>query len=216
MKSEKLYGLHVITDNVLRPDRSHLDVAKAALAGGASVIQFRDKTMDPAEIKKQAGEILQLCRTAGVLLVIDDKISIAMEIGCDGVHLGQSDMPCNEARNLMGPDKVIGISVGNEEEAIRAERDGADYVGVGPIYTTGSKADAPDACGLDQIARIRKVCSLPIVAIGGINTSNIAEVGAAGAEAVAVISAVTCAEDMVQATHSLVTNFQTGRLSGKH
>lgn len=208
MESSKFAGLHVLTDSLLRPDRSHRAIAEAALAGGASVIQFREKKMARAQMIEEAREIQSLCKAAGVPFLINDWIEVAQAIDADGVHLGQGDVDCQLARKILGPRKIIGISVDSPRQATVAEKEGADYVGVGPIFATDSKTDAGGPVGLERIAQVSLVCELPIVAIGGITLGNIAQVADAGADGAAVIAAVVCAESMHEAVRALVAKFE--------
>lgn len=201
--AREIRGIYVVTDAVLRPDHSHVEIARTAVEGGSKVIQLRDKYASDTELIPTACEIRRIAAEAGVIFIVNDRIEVALASEADGLHIGQEDMPVAEARRRW-PEGLLGVSVSNPEEAVKAERDGADHLGVGPIYTTGTKSDAGSATGLEQIALIREACALPVVAIGGIGLSNIAEVARAGAESAAVISAVVCADDMVAATKALV------------
>ncbi len=203
-------GLYVITDDTLSPGRSHTDVARAAIAGGAALIQLRDKRAPNADLLPAAREIRRLTREAGVLFLVNDRISLARAIGADGVHLGQEDFPAGEARRLW-PEGILGISVDDDRTARLAEADGADYLGVGPIFGTQTKGDAGPAVGLEQIARVRSTSALPVVAIGGIHAANIGRVAAAGADCAAVISCVVCAPDMEASVRALCAAFSAGR-----
>lgn len=203
-------GLYVITDAGLFAGRGHVDVARAALAGGARILQLRDKHTPDEELLPIARLVRKLADDAGALFIVNDRIELALAAGADGIHLGQEDMPCRRARSLW-PAGIIGVSIDDAATARQAEADGADYLGVGPIFGTRTKGDAGPAVGLEQIARARAASSLPIVAIGGISAANIASVAAAGAECAAVISAVVSAPDMEQATRELCRAFAGGR-----
>lgn len=211
MKS-KLRGIYVITDEQLVPGRTHVDIARAALAGGANIIQLRDKFASDDYLIQVGHIIRELTQDSGAIFIVNDRIEVALACNADGIHVGQSDQPAAQLRALI-PDKIIGVSVTTLEEAKRALADKADYIGVGPVFATSTKPDAGKPLGLDGIAEIRlAVPSLPIVAIGGINEHNIGEVAKAGADAASVISAVVCADDMVEATRRLVSAWeaQTG------
>ena len=187
--------------------RSHVDVARAALAAGVGCIQLRDKSGDTRDILSTGEQIASLCRGAGALFIVNDRPDIALALGADGVHLGGQDMPIAVARKLFdqaGRRMMIGASVATAEESARAATEGADYVGVGPIFATATKADAGPALGVEAIALVKEASSLPLVAIGGINADNAARVLQAGADAVAVISAVSRAEDMEKAAAELL------------
>ena len=197
-------GLYVVTDRALAKGRSHQEVAAAAFAGGANVVQLRDKTLEARELCEVAQEIQAAAARARALLIINDRVDVALAVGADGVHVGQDDLPAAWARRLLGPDKVLGVSVENGAQAERAEADGADYVAIGPIYEArGTKADAGPPVGLQAIAEVRRHTRLPVVAIGGIKAENVAETLGAGADALAIVSAVVAAEDVEAAARDL-------------
>jgi len=197
------YDLYVITDQRISHGKTHLEVAEAVLAGGATVLQFRDKEMNETEAVEVCRKINKLTRKKGIPFIINDLIEVAKVVGADGVHLGQEDAPLDFARKILGKDKIIGISVETIEQAIIATEGGADYLGVGPIYPTATKVDAGEPLGLARIREIKKTVNLPLVAIGGINENNLEEVLKAGADGVAVISAVVCAPDITRACRKL-------------
>lgn len=194
--------VYVITDRGFR-GRSHEEVARAALAGGATFLQLRDKRATARELVVWARRLRELAREAGVPLVVNDRVDVALAAEADGVHVGEDDLPVPDARRLMGPRGVVGASAGTVEEAVRAERDGADYLGVGPVFPTATKADAGEAIGLEGLRRVVRAVRIPVVAIGGITADNAAEVVRAGAAGVAVVSAVAGADDMVEAARRL-------------
>ena len=200
-----MYGLYVITERW--QGRSHADVARAALAGGARTIQLRDKELCVRELMNAAHELRQLCSEAGATFIVNDRLDVALAAQADGVHLGQEDLPVAHARRaLRGCERqrfVVGVTVSSVEEAQQAMADGADYLGISPIFATGTKADAGAPIGLKRVAEIRHTVSLPLVAIGGINADNVAEVMRAGADGAAVISAVSRADDMESAARRL-------------
>lgn len=202
-------GIYVITDVVLRPGRTHVEIARAAVAGGARVVQLRDKSASDEALLEIAREIRRLTRQAGVLFIVNDRLELARAVGADGVHLGQGDLPAREARKSW-PEGILGISCSDVATARRAEAEGADYLGLGPIFPTQTKEDAGPAIGLEEIARVRAACSLPIAAIGGLHQGNVAQVAAAGATWAAVISAVVCAPNMEVAVRQLVEAFAQG------
>ncbi|NJD63195.1 MAG: thiamine phosphate synthase [Deltaproteobacteria bacterium] len=203
-RSPALWRLYVITDERPGRGRSHLQIAEAAIRGGADVVQLRDKTASGRRLYDIAVQMRRLTRDAGVPFVVNDRLDVALAVDADGVHLGREDLPASVARRILAPGKIVGVSVETVEEAVMAEKDGADYLGAGPVFEArGSKADAGEPLGLDLIARIRRNCRLPIVAIGGINTENARLVREAGADAAAVISAVAWADDVAQAARLL-------------
>jgi hydroxymethylpyrimidine kinase/phosphomethylpyrimidine kinase/thiamine-phosphate diphosphorylase len=203
----RLRGVYVLTDPDLRPDRSSAAICAAALAGGAEIVQLRNKRLSTPDLIREAREILPLARKAQALFIVNDRVDVALASNADGVHLGPDDMSPRDARRLMGPQKLIGVSVSTVEEA-RARAPYASYLAVGAIFGSATKSDAGDAVGVARIREIKAVFpNKPIVAIGGIDSSNIGKVIAAGADAAAVISAVACAPDMTAATAALAGRF---------
>ena len=201
-------SVYVITEPLA--ERSPLEIAAAAFAGGAGVVQFRHKGVTTRELFFLAQRLAALAREHDRKLIINDRVDLALAVRADGVHLGPDDLPVSVARRILGPTAIIGASAGTVDEAIEAEAEGASYLGVGCIYGTASKVDAGDPIGPERLAEIRAAVSLPLVAIGGIRTEHLPELVAAGADGVAVISAVTRAKDMKAATRALV---RTMRLS---
>jgi len=197
------WTLYVITDAKLSRGRSHLEVAQAAIKGGASLIQFRDKEMTTRQLVETAGKIKELTDEADIPLIINDRLDVALAVDADGVHVGQDDMPAALARQLIGPHKILGVSASTVEEALQAEREGADYVSASPVFTTPTKPDAPPPTGLEGLRAIGEAVNLPVIAIGGINEENVAEVMEAGAQGVAVISAVVSAPGIATAARRL-------------
>jgi thiamine-phosphate diphosphorylase len=200
-------GLHVITDGQLRADRSHVEIARAAIAGGAGIIQLRDKHADDGEFFAWATAIRKLTSKAGVTFIVNDRVDICLAVNADGVHVGQNDFPAKDARKLLGPNRILGVSIASLDELKQAEESGASYVGFGPVFDTATKADAGSALGLELLAEIKAAARRPVVAIGGIGLSNIESVADAGADGAAVISAVVLSEDMEQMTRRLAAAF---------
>ncbi len=187
--------LYVLTDRGLSRGRSEVEIVQAALAGGATAIQLRWKAGPLAEAVRAGRALRELCREAGALFVVNDRVDLALALEADGVHLGVEDLPLVEARRLAGDRLVIGFSPSTLEEALAAERAGADYLGVGPVYGTATKADAGPAVGIEHVRQIAVAVSIPVVGIGGITAGNARPVIEAGAAGVAVISAVVAADD---------------------
>ena len=192
---KKVGKLHVITDTLLQMRFSHVELTEMAIAGGADTIQFRSKSGSTREMINAATQMKILCSRAGVPLIINDRVDIALAVGADGVHLGQDDFPIPVARKLLGPDAIIGGSAGDMEEAEKCLAEGADYIGVGPVYDTKSKTDAGEAMGIENLRTIAEKIPLPIIAIGGITVSDMDELLNAGAHGVAVISSVCLSDD---------------------
>ncbi len=197
------YHVYVITEDVPKFHRTHEDVVKAALAGGADLIQFRDKKMPDGEFRSLSKKLLRLCRAEGVPFIINDRVEIAMEIGADGVHVGHEDMSIADLRRSVPEEMIVGVSARNFDEAIALAHCGADYLGVGPIFATGSKADASDPIGVSELKRICEAVKVPVVAIGGITSVNLPRIIESGAAGAAVISAVTHAIEMTEAMQVL-------------
>lgn len=196
-------GLYVITDEKVAGGRSHAAIARQAALGGADAIQLRDKSCSQKELLRAARELRAITREYGILFIVNDRLDVALAAGADGVHLGPGDMRAGTARQLAPPGFVIGVSVGTAGEALRAESEGADYVALSPVFSTASKDDAGPGLGLGRLREIRRAVSLPVVAIGGINRQNVRDVIAAGADGIAVISAVVAAPDIAAAAREL-------------
>jgi thiamine-phosphate pyrophosphorylase len=199
-------GLYVIIDPDACRGRRAVDVARQVVEGGASIVQWRDKRRDKGDQLADARAIAALCREAGAICIINDHIDLAIAARADGVHLGQHDLPIDAARPIAGIDMIIGVSTNDPPEADAAEAAGADYVAVGAIFETGSKGNTRPA-DLDRIRAVKAAVRVPVVAIGGINASNIRSVVDAGADAAAVISAVCGADDPRAAAQTLAGVF---------
>jgi thiamine-phosphate pyrophosphorylase len=208
--------LHVLTDTVLQSRFSHLQLARLAIKGGADTIQFRQKLGATREMIETARKLKQLCRDNGVTLVVNDRIDVAIAAEADGVHLGQDDFPIPLARKLLGESQIIGGSAATLKEAEKCLAEGADYIGFGPVYPTASKEDAGPVGGIKLLRKAVEVIPLPIIAIGGISVKNTPEVLRAGAQGIAVISAVCCQEDPEQATRALSNALRTEERRGNH
>ena len=197
------FDLYVITDTVQSRGRSPLEIARAALEGGADAVQLRDKSSPAMNLCRLASEIQPMARKFGSLFVVNDRVDVALVTGADGAHVGQDDLPAREVRRLLPRPVILGVSVGSPEEARRAERDGADYLGAGPLFPTATKPEAGEALGIEGFARIARSVSIPVVAVGGISIDTVAAAIGAGAAGVAVVSAVVSADDMAAAARSL-------------
>jgi thiamine-phosphate pyrophosphorylase len=204
-------GLYVIIDTQMLKGRSHLEVADQAIRGGAKMIQLRDKIQSKKKVLPVAEQLKTLCNEHNVLFIVNDYLDVALATNADGLHLGQDDLPINVARKLMLLDKIIGCSTTTVEQAVQAQSEGADYIAVGAIYQTLSKTSTTTPArvvGLDTLRQVRQAVNLPIVAIGGITKDNAPEVVAAGADAVAVISAVLGAESPETAVRQIVASIK--------
>src|SRR5712692_354612 len=195
--------LYVLTDTRAAHERSLAQLVAAALEGGATAIQLRDKTSNALAQVELGRELRRLTREAGALLIVNDRVDVAYAVEADGVHLGQDDLPAATARAILGPNAIVGGSAGNPTELTRALAAGVDYLGVGPMYATASKPDAGPAIGPAGLAEIRQATALPIVGVGGIDAANLAPVCAAGADGVAIISAIMGDHDVASATRRI-------------
>lgn len=195
--------LYAVTDSMWLNGRTLPQVVEEALEGGATFMQIREKNMPYEELVKLAKEVKMVTDRYHVPYVVDDEVEIAKEIDADGVHIGQSDKALLEARKILGPDKIIGVSAQTVEQAVEAEKNGADYLGVGSIFTTSTKLDADDV-SLETLRRICDAVSIPVVAIGGINRDNILDLKGTNVDGVAVVSAIFAAKDIEKDTAELL------------
>ena len=202
-KLEYISSLYAIIDTKFLKGRSHFEVANQAIQGGAKTIQLRDKTQSKKELLPIAQQLKSLCSDHDALFIVNDYPDLAMAADADGLHLGQDDLPIRVARRLLPIDKLLGCSVATVKQAISAESEGANYIAVGAIYPTESK-ETTEVIGLEMLRLIKKQVNLPLVAIGGITTDNVAEVMASGASSVAVISAIMKAKSPKEAARQIV------------
>ena len=209
--SLEMSGIYYVTDGRLNPKFSLSSGARLAQEGGAKIVQLRDKTLPLNDLISVGKRMASHANKNKTMMIVNDRVDVAMAVGADGVHLGPDDMHPETARDLLGWDKVVGASVATVEEAKPISR-WVDYLAVGAIFGSSTKGDAGDPVGVERITEIKNAFpDKKIVAIGGINMSNIASVGAAGADASAVISAIVCAEDPAQATRDLLAEFNRGK-----
>jgi len=187
------YSLYLVTDRLLAGGRPLTEVVKAAVAGGATVVQLREKHCSTREFVEIARALKRALHGSGVPLIINDRLDVALVVGADGVHLGQEDMAIGDARQLLPPGALVGISVESLADAMVAAREGADYLGISPVFATSTKVDTAPPLGLAGVRAIRESVALPLVGIGGINSENVASVIAAGADGAAVVSAIVAA-----------------------
>ena len=199
------FSVYLVTDESLSASHSTVEIVERAIKGGVDVVQLREKGTSARRRYELGRKVRELTRAADVPLVVNDRIDLAAAIDADGVHLGDDDRPVAVARERLGPEAIVGRSVSTPEAAREAERSGADYLGVGAVYGTSSKETTPEQSnvGLDRVRAIRAATDLPFVGIGGVTPENAADVVAAGADGVAVISAITAAEDPEAATRRL-------------
>jgi thiamine-phosphate pyrophosphorylase len=196
MKGQQLdLSLYLVTDRRSAGNRPILDIVRAALRGGVTAVQLRDKEATMRETLELGRALREMTRETGVSFIVNDRVDLVLALDADGVHVGQDDMPAEIARKLIGPERVLGVSVASVAEARQAERDGADYLGVGDVFGTLSKPDAGRPIGLEGLAEVARSAAVPVVGIGGITLENAVSVLGAGAAGVAVIAAVVATPD---------------------
>ncbi|MCX5815568.1 MAG: thiamine phosphate synthase [Proteobacteria bacterium] len=196
------YRLYLVTDPRFNKGYSVLEQVKLALQGGVKIIQIREKELPVTDYIKLASESLKMTRAHDAFLIINDSIEVLLAVGADGLHLGQEDMPVKEARKIVGQDVIIGVSVKTIEEAIHAEKDGADYLAVNGVFPTGTKENLGYLPGLEGVTKIRQGTHLPVIGIGGINLQNCRSVIEAGAHGITVVTAITMSDDIPRTCRS--------------
>jgi thiamine-phosphate pyrophosphorylase len=209
-KTDRMAGVYVILDRQFLADRDELEVARQVIDGGVGIIQLRDKQSKKGELLLIAQELRELCSQAGVLFIVNDYLDLALAVGADGLHIGQDDLPLHVARRELPIDRIIGCSVTTSSQATKAQNEGADYIAIGSVFPTLTKKEAI-VVGVHAVRELKRTISAPLVAIGGINESNVAEVVAAGADAVAVVSAILSERDVKGAVQKLVTKMHLAR-----
>jgi len=206
MKRKIDYSLYLVTDRELMTAASIEECVKQAISGGCSVVQLREKTASSREFYETAARVRKITADFGVPLIINDRADIALAVNADGVHIGQNDLTLEAARRVMGNDAIIGVSANNLTEALTAAAMGADYLGVGAMFPTGTKKDA-DSTTIDELRRIRAEIKIPIVAIGGINKNNVPLFAGTGIDGIAVVSAIVSQKDASGAARELKALF---------
>ena len=202
--NKEMLLLYAVTDQSwLKEGETLLDVVKEVLKNGATFLQIREKDLNEAAFEAEAKKLQNICKEYQVPYVVNDNVEIALKIGADGVHVGQSDIKGRDIRAMIGEDKILGISAGTVEEAIAAEKAGADYIGVGAVFGTSTKKNARNMT-MDRLKEIVEAVNIPVVAIGGINSQNISELSGSKVDGVAVVSAIFAAENPGEATKDLL------------
>ncbi len=207
MKRKVDYSLYLCTDRGLMSTQTLEEAVKLSIEGGCTLIQLREKDCSSREFYNTAINIKRITDEKNVPLIINDRVDIALAVDADGVHIGQSDLPASEVRKIIGEDKILGVSANTVDKAIQAEKDGADYLGVGAMFTTGTKKDAVEIT-MEDLKRIRKAVNIPIVVIGGINKENAGTFVGTGIDGLAVVSAVIAAKDIKGAALELLKIFK--------
>lgn len=209
------YELYVITDTGLAHGRPLSELVAQAIDGGATIVQYREKLTDDRMRYENARILRELTRSRRIPLIVNDRLDLALAVDADGVHLGQEDVPPEVARRLLGSGRILGLSTHSEDQARAAARASPDYIVIGPIFPTRTKKDALPPLGTEIIARLRPELLLPLVAIGGLDRTNAALAARAGADGVAVISAIMGAEDVARAASDLRAAFREGKVQAK-
>ena len=195
------YSLYLVTDRELLGERDLVDCIERAIQGGVTLVQLREKSVSTLKFLELAIRVKEITSRYHIPLIINDRLDIALAVDAEGLHVGQDDLPMLKARELF-PNKLIGVSASTLAEALLAQQQGADYLGVGAIYSTTTKTDAPEV-SLDQLALIKRSVTIPVVAIGGINRTNLQQVMATGIDGVSVVSAILAQENILEATKQL-------------
>jgi len=206
------YTLYLVTDKNLSQGRTNLAVVESAIQGGVTCVQFRDKDASREDFITEAMLLKKILARYSIPLIINDRVDVAAEIDADGVHLGQNDMAIEEARELLGKSKIIGISAESLEDAIEAEKKGADYIAISPVFETATKVDTAIPLGLEGVNQIRRNVKISLVGIGGIKLENAAAIIKAGADGVAVVSAIVSAVSPEDASRQLLNTIESGLL----
>ncbi len=199
--------LYLVTDPVLCGERGVEETCRQALEAGVGTVQLRDKGASTRELLRTAEALRNLCAEHDAFFIVNDRVDVALAAGAHGVHVGQDDMPVARARELLGPEAVIGASARTREEARAAWKEGADYVAANMVFSTATKTDLDGPLGLDAIRELKAATPLPLIAIGGINASNARDVLAAGADGIAVVSAIMAADDVSAAVRDLLGSY---------
>ncbi len=211
MRQKLRLGLYLVTDERLSKGRPTAEIVRAAIRGGVDAVQLRGKDLPIREQLAIGRALRAITREAGVLFIVNDRVDLALALDADGVHVGQDDLPADVVRRLVGPDLIVGVSAATIAEARAALEEGADYIGVGPIWGTATKADAGEAVGPGLITTLKGAVDLPMVGIGGIGAANAAQVIAAGGAGVAVVSAIVSAADPEAAARDLKARIVAAR-----
>lgn len=202
MKPQIDYSIYLVTDRDLMSTKTLEEAVEQSIKGGCTLVQLREKDCSSLDFYNTAINVKKITDKYNVPLLINDRLDIALAIDAAGVHVGQSDLPCSVVRKIIGQDKIIGVSAGNLENALKAQKDGADYIGVGAMYATGTKKDAKPT-SMDELKKIREKVSIPIVVIGGINKERVKDFEGTNIDGLAIVSAIIAQNDICKATEEL-------------
>ena len=206
MKPKIDYSIYLVTDRDLMSTETLEEAVEESIKGGCTLVQLREKECSSLDFYNTAVNVKNITDKYNVPLLINDRLDIALAVDAAGVHVGQSDLPCSVVRKIIGEDKIIGVSAGNLENALKAQKDGADYIGVGAMYATGTKKDAKPT-SMEELKKIRENVSIPIVVIGGINKERIADFEGFGIDGLAIVSAIISQKDIRLATEEIKNRF---------
>lgn len=206
MKPKIDYSIYLVTDRDLMSTETLEEAVEQAIIGGCTLVQLREKDCSSLDFYNTAVKVKEITDKYNVPLIINDRVDIALAVDAAGVHVGQSDMPAAIVRKVIGEDKIIGVSTGSLEHALKAQKDGADYLGVGAMYATGTKKDAKHT-SIEELKKIRENVSLPIVVIGGINKDRVGDFKGLGIDGLAIVSAIIAQKDIAEATKELKASF---------
>ncbi|RII36405.1 thiamine phosphate synthase [Clostridium chromiireducens] len=206
MKTKIDYSIYLVTDRDLMSTETLEEAIEQAILGGCTLVQLREKDCSSLDFYITAVRVKEITDKYNVPLIINDRLDIALAVDAAGVHVGQSDMPATIVRKIIGEDKIIGVSTGSLEQALKAQEDGADYIGVGAMYATGTKKDA-NPTSMEELKKIRENISIPIVVIGGINKDRVRDFENMGIDGLAIVSAIIAQKDITEATKELKNIF---------
>ncbi|MBC2456969.1 thiamine phosphate synthase [Clostridium beijerinckii] len=206
MKPKIDYSIYLVTDRDLMSTETLEEAVEKAIIGGCTLIQLREKDCSSLDFYNTAVKVKEITDKHNIPLIINDRVDIALAVDAAGVHVGQSDIPAAIVRKVIGNDKILGVSTGSVNEALEAEKNGADYLGVGAMYSTGTKKDA-DSTSMDELRKIRENVSIPIVVIGGINKDRVKDFKGIGIDGLAIVSAIIAKKDITTAARELKNEF---------
>ncbi len=201
------YQLYLVTDSSGKTDEEFLTVIEESLKGGVSVVQVREKELELIPFYERAKAVKELTDKYDVPLIINDRLSVCIGLGADGAHIGQNDLDGEIARDILGPDRILGISASTVDEAIKAERDGADYIGCGAVFPTSTKDDA-DMVTIEEFKKIKESVNIPVLAIGGISEENVCELASTDADGICVVSAIMNSKEPKESSENLLKEFK--------
>ncbi|WP_315081099.1 thiamine phosphate synthase [uncultured Clostridium sp.] len=206
MKNKIDYSIYLVTDRDLMSTSTLEEAVEKAILRGATLVQLREKECSSHDFYETALKIKKITQKHNIPLIINDRVDIALAVDADGIHIGQSDLPATIVRKIIGEDKIVGVSAGDLDEALKAQKDGADYIGVGAMYSTGTKKDATSTT-MDELKEIIKTVSIPVVAIGGINKERVKDFREINIDGLAIVSAIIAQKDIEKATRELKEEF---------